>query len=137
MTNKKYFTRKEMLEDLREALTDFALDYYDDIIHETFNTVYYTDGRKESEEALEQYGVFDAIGEVQQYEKDSFGEIYTNLSDPKAIATTLYYILGEETLYSYYPELSDVYYSLWDCEVNEENNQKMLAVIDKLIDELE
>ena len=137
MHNKKYFTRLEMLEDLREAITDFALDYYDDLIHETFNTVYYIEGRKEAEKALDQYGVFDAIGEVQQYEQDSFGEIYTNLSNPKAVANMLYYILGEGTLHEEYPELSDVYYSLWDCEVSEENNQKMLAVIDKLIDDLE
>ena len=125
-----------MLEDLREAITDFALDYYDDLIHETFNTVYYIEGRKEAEKALDQYGVFDAIGEVQQYEQDSFGEIYTNLSNPKAVANMLYYILGVGTLHEEYPELSDVYYSLWDCEVSEENNQKMLAAIDSLIVDL-
>ena len=134
---KKYFTRKEMLEDLREVITDFDSGYYLDLVHEAFNLVYYTDGRKEAEEALEQYGVFSAIGEVQQYERDAFGETHTDLGDPKAVASMLYYILGEETLYSYYPELSDAYYSVLEEEVNEANNQKMLDVIDDLIEGLE
>ena len=137
MSNKKYFTRLEMLEDLREVITEFDSGYYLDLVHETFNLVYYIEGRKESEEALEQYGVFDAIAEVQQYELDAFGETSTNFANPNVVANMLYYILGEETLYSYYPELSDAYYSVLEEEVNEANNQKMLEVIDDLIKDLE
>lgn len=137
MTNKKYFTRLEILEDLREAITDFNLDYYDDIPHETFNMVYYVDSRTEATKALEQYGVFNALERVEAYETDVYGEVYTSLTNPKEVANMLYYILGEESLHGYCPELSDVYYSVVDCEVNEENNQKLLDVIDKLIAELE
>lgn len=136
MANKQYFTRLEVLEDIREAITDYNLYYYDEITHEAFNQVYYVDSRQEAEEALEQYGTFDAIGKINQHERDLFGETYTNFADPKEVANTLYYILGEETLHGYYPELSDAYYSVLDCEVNEENDKILLDVIDKLIAEL-
>lgn len=133
MTNKQYFTQAELLESLREALTDSDLQYYDDLIHEAYNTVYYIDGSKEAKEALEQYGVFDAIEKVEKYEMDSFGEIYTKLSDPLAVANMLYYVLGIDTLYSEYSELEEAYYSVLDQEVNAENNRLLLEVIDELI----
>ena len=133
MTNKQYFTQAELLESLREALTDSDLQYYDDLIHEAYNTVYYIDGSKEAKEALEQYGVFDAIEKVEKYEKDSFGEIYTKLSDPLAVANMLYYVLGVDTLYSEYSKLEEAYYSVLDQEVNAENNRLLVEVIDELI----
>ena len=137
MENKQYFTTLEILEDLREAITDFNMAYYDDLIDLAFNTVYYISGRKEAEAALEQYGVFDAIGKIQQYERDAFGEVYTDLGNPPAVANMLYLVLGIDTLYNDYPELEEAYYTVLDSEVNDENNKILLDAIDRVIEELE
>ena len=137
MENKQYFTQLEILQDMREAITDFDMVYYDDLLYEAFDTSYYITGRYESEKALEQYGVFDAIGKVKQYEIDSFGEVYTLLEDPEEVATKLYYVLAYETLHYDYPELAEAYDSVLDEDVDAENDKILLDVIDKLIAELE
>lgn len=136
MANKQYFTRLEMLEDLKEAITDFDIVYYDDVAYETFDVKPYITGTREAEKALEQYGTFKAIGEVKHYEIDNYGRVFTKLDNPVSVANQLYYILGEDTLQSDYPELSDAYYSVLDCEVNDENDKILLDVIDKLIDDI-
>ena len=136
LTNKKYFTQLEILQDLREAVTDFNISHYDELIQEAFLTDQYIIGYHEAEKALDQYGTFKAIGKVVNYELDVYGVYDTRLDDPEAVANMLYFILGIDTLYSEYPELEEAYYSVLDCEVNEENNQKMLAAIDSLIVDL-
>ena len=42
--------------------------------------------------------LFEAVQTIQDYEKDNFGETYTDLSDPEKIANMLSYILGNEIL---------------------------------------
>ena len=137
MENKQYFTQLEILQDMREAITDFDMVYYDDLLYEAFDTGCYIVGRYESEKALEQYGVFKAMGEVKQYEIDSFGGIYTDLTDPEEVADRLYYVLGYDTLHYDYPELTQAYDSVLDEDVNEDNDKILLDVIDKLIADLE
>jgi len=97
--NKK---EQEMREKAREAIID-ALEegysgYYCDLHHEVFNTNYYTIWACQAKKELEEYGVFDAIGKVQTYEKDTFGEVYTDLNNPVKLINLLYYIIGEEVL---------------------------------------
>src|SRR5574344_612844 len=133
MENKQYFTQLEILQDMREAITDFDMVYYDDLLYEAFDSGQYIIGRYESEKALEQYGVFDAIGKVKQYEIDSFGEVYTLLEDTEEVASRLYYFLGYQTLHYDFPELSEAYDSVLDEDVNEDNDKILLDVIDKLI----
>ena len=96
-----YFTKKEALEDIKEALESYN-GYYCDLHNDVFNTNYYIFGTYKAEKALEQYGVFNAIRKIQEYENDNFGEVFTDLSDPKKIANMLYYIIGEEAIQDLY-----------------------------------
>lgn len=93
-----YFTIKEAVETIIEAIKEERTEHIEDLHHVTFNEDYYIIGTHTAKEALEQYGVFDAIEEIQQYEKDNFGEILTDLSEPEKVANMLWYIVGENVL---------------------------------------
>lgn len=111
---KQKFTKLEALEDILETLKSYS-GYIEDLHHEVFNTDYYIIGCYEAEEALKNsdYGIFGAIDKIQEYEKNQFGEVNTDLSSSEAVANMLYYIVGEETLsevpsfYSYSGYLED------------------------------
>ena len=62
-----------------------------------FNTdyCYFSDG--DAIDDLEEYGAFDAIEEVRQYEMDNFGRFETDIT-PMAIGNMLHYIKGAEML---------------------------------------
>lgn len=93
---KKYFTRYEVLEDIKDYLEYDTDIYTDDLLYEVFNTDFYISGISESKKALEQFGVYKAFEIVENYERSNFGEIYTRISDPQAVATMLYYIKATE-----------------------------------------
>ena len=92
---RKYFTRYEILEDIQDYLEYDADIYTDDLLHEVFNTDFYIETSSESKKALEQFGVYEAFGIVEDYERSNYGEIYTLISDPQAVATMLYYIKAD------------------------------------------
>lgn len=123
---KTYFTRKEAIEDIIFTL-EYYEDYYCDLHNEVFNTDYYIIGTYEAKQALEQYGVFNAIEKIQEYEKDNFGEINTKLSDPEKVANMLYYIIGDEVI----GELFDKFDNLWEEEATPEKNQKLIDYLEK------
>ena len=89
---RKYFTRYEVLEDIQDYLEYDTNIYTDDLLHEVFNTDFYIETSSESKKALEQFGVYEAFGIVGDYERSNYGEIYTVISDPRAVANMLYYI---------------------------------------------
>ena len=97
MTKEKAM-REEARADIIEALKDGYSGYYCDLHNEVFNTDYYIIGIYAAKKALEEYGVFEAIEKVQEYEKGNFGAVYTDISDPEMLANMLYYIIGEEVL---------------------------------------
>ncbi len=130
MNKKEQEMRKEAREAIIEALKDSYSGYYCDLHHEVFNTDYYIIGTYKAKEALNEYGVFEAIEKVQAYEKDNFGEIYTDLSDPEKLINTLYYIIGEEVL----SEMMDgikAWNDNWDNIADEETNAAILEAIEK------
>ena len=99
MYNKKHEAMKqEAIEDIIEALENGYGDYYCDLHNEVFNTDYYIIGTYQAKEALREYDVFEAIDLVQTYEKDNFGEVYTDLSDPERLINMVYYIVGDEVI---------------------------------------
>ena len=73
--------------------------YYCDLFNEVFNMDYYVTGTTEAKNILGD-DVFDAIGRIYTYEKDNFGEIYTDLSDSIKIVNMLFYIIGTEIMYN-------------------------------------
>src|SRR5690606_1320967 len=93
--------------DVKEKLFDALSDGYlvgkevSEIQQEVFNTDYFVIGYYESEQYLIQHeGVFNAIGEVKEYETANFGEVITDLSSSEHVCNMLAYIKGEELLNS-------------------------------------
>lgn len=96
---RKYFTRYEVLEDIKDYLEYDTDIYTDDLLLEVFNTDFYITEYSESKKALEQFGVYKALEIVEDYERSNYGELYTCLSDPHAVANMLYYIKADEIFY--------------------------------------
>ena len=125
MNLKEKTMREEARAAIIEALKDGYIGYYADLHDHVFNSDYYIIWTNEAEEALEEYGIWDAIGKVKAYEEDNFGEIYTDLSDPVKVINMLYYIIGEEVLWEML-EHSETLNENWDNQADEETNSKIL-----------
>lgn len=100
--NKHFEMRRDAIEAIVECLEDGYSDYYCDLHNEVFNTDYYIVGTYEAKEALREYDVFDAIELVQNYERNNFGEIYTDLSNPEKLINMVYYVIGGEIISEMY-----------------------------------
>lgn len=72
--------------------------YASDLHHELFNMDYFIIGGYKAKQFLAKYGTFEAIEKVTQYEKDQFGEVTTDISNPEKLVNMLAYIIGEELL---------------------------------------
>ena len=130
MNKKEQEMREEARAAIIEALKDGYNGYYCDLHNEVFNTDYYIIGIHQAKEALKEYDVFEAIEKVQTYEKENFGEIYTDLSDPEKLVNMLYYIIGEEVLYEMM-EGVDEFHDNWNNQADEETNAAILKAIEK------
>lgn len=111
--------KKEAMENIIETLKDGYSGHYSDLHNEVFNTGYYTIGTYKATKALEEYGTFNAIGEVTDYEKDNFGEVTTDISNPEKVINMLFYIIGEEVI-SEIGAISDHRDNVADDETNNE-----------------
>ena len=120
--------KKDAKEAIIEALENGYESYYCDLHNEVFNTDYYVTGTHEAKEALEKYGVFNALDKIQEYEKDNFGKIYTDLSNPEKLVNMLYYIIGEEVLLELMAGI-DAFNDGWNELATEETNQEILNAI--------
>ncbi|HHX36577.1 MAG TPA: hypothetical protein GX717_01185 [Clostridiaceae bacterium] len=128
--NKEKEMREEARSAIIEALRDGYSGYYCDLHNEVFNTDYYIIGTYKAKQALTEYDVWDAIEKVQAYERDNFGEVYTDLSNPEKLINMLYYIIGEEVL----NEMMDgveVWNENWNNLADEETNAAILKAIEK------
>ena len=128
--SKEKAMREEARAAIIEALRDGYSGYYCDLHNEVFNTDYYIIGTYQAEEALKEYGVFKAIEKVQTYEKENFGEVYTDLSDPEKLVNMLFYIIGEEVLWKML-EHSETLSENWDNQADEETNAKILEELEE------
>ena len=99
MNKKEQEMREEARAAIIEALKNGYSGYYGNLHDELFNTDYYIIGTYRAKEALREYDVIEALEKVWEYEKDNFGEIYTDLSDPERLINMLFYIIGEEVLF--------------------------------------
>ena len=125
------FSNQEMIEDILEYLENTGGFYGCDLHSEVFNTDYYIIGTAKAKEALESYGVFDALNKVQTYEAYNFGEVTTDLSDPEKFANMLYYIESEEYLYSMDGEIHDILDDQWGDEFLENDIKKLIELFKK------
>ena len=134
MYNKKHEEMKqEAIEAIIEALEDGFSDYYCDLHNRAFNEDYYIIGTYEAKEALREYDVFEAIELVQEYEKENFGEIYTDLSNPEKLINMVWYVIGEEVISEMYhiEEFNENWNNCADEETNAIIIEKMKEIYNK------
>lgn len=128
MYNKKHAEMKaEAIADIIETLEDGYDGYYCDLHNEVFNTDYYIIGTYQAKEVLKEYDVFEAIELVQTYEKENFGEIFTDLSDPEKLLNMVYYIIGDEVIYEMYA--IDEFNDGWNDRADEETNEAIIKAM--------
>ena len=117
--------RREAIADIIETLESGYSDYYCDLHNEVFNTDYYIIGTWQAKEALNEYDVFDAIENVRDYELGSFGETYTDITNPEALVNMLYYIIGEEVISDMYDIAA--FANNWNNDADEETNAVIIS----------
>lgn len=94
-----------------------------DVHNEVFNTDYF---EVYTNRAIDYMGgnAWECIETVQEYEKDNFGEVNTELSDPSKVLNMYAYIIGEEAI----SEIS-VISDNWDKTLDSED---VKAIIEEL-----
>ena len=103
--------------------------YYCDLHNEVFNKDYYVTGTAEAKNILgEGENIFNAIGRIYTYERDTFGEVFTDLSNPVKIVNMLFYIIGEEIMYNN-GEFSKILDEHWDEYADEETNMELIKAL--------
>lgn len=131
-----FLDEKGFFETIIEALENGFTGYYCDLHGEIFNY-----GVNADIKDLEEYGVFNVIGEIQEYEKDNFGEVLTDLGNASAVANILYYIIGDKFLNEtlefnrVLEEVSEDFFEntdLWNEQAEEEYNT---AIVKRLKEE--
>lgn len=133
--NKVFLDEKGFFDEIIEVLENGYTGYYCDLLSEVFNYSASAD-----EKDLEEYGIFNAIGEIQEYEKANFEEVLTDLGHAEAVADMLYYIKGHEFLYEtlefncVLEEVSEDFFGdtdLWNEQAEEEYNK---AIVNRLLE---
>jgi hypothetical protein len=133
MYNEKHEEMKrEAIESIMEALEDGYSGYYCDLHNEVFNTDWYIIGTEMAKDALREYDVFEAIELVQNYEKEQFGEVYTDLSNPEKLINMVYYIIGDEIIC----EMNEIeeFNDNWNELSDEETNAKILESMKEMFE---
>jgi hypothetical protein len=123
-TTKQYFTTEEIKQQLLDSLYDGMDCYLCDLPWEVFNSELYIENKTDAKQALEQYDIYKAIGKVYTYEKDNYGELYTNLDNPENLANSLYLTLALEYFYNL-----EIDFEKFDY-VDDENIQELIKVIE-------
>lgn len=118
--------REEARNDIVGRLEEGYEGYLCELHNEVFNTGCKYSLNDKAIEALEEDDIFKAIDTIVEYEKDNFGQVYTDFSKPYKVANMLYYIIGEEELYSMFDGCKE--WDEWWSEEIGETECKMLLV---------
>ena len=109
-----------------EALTDEEYSgYYCDLHDHVFNEDYHYCYTSEAVDDLNAIGVFDAIGVIVEYEKEEFGEVNTDFTNPCNVANMLYYIVGDEVLCDLF-DGCELWDEVRDDKATEETNEALV-----------
>ena len=122
----KYFTKTEAIESIKDVVVWYD-GYGCDLHNEVFNTDYYVIDSFMARKALEEYDVFEALEVIQDYEKNLFGEITTDISYPTNVANMLWYIIGEEVI-----NRLDSLQECWNRIITEEDRKAILAELEAM-----
>ncbi len=101
MENLTNEARKELISKAIETIQENELEglCIEELHQRAFNQDYFIIGYYGAENWLvANYGIFAAIEKIQEYEKDIFGEVITNLGNSENVCNMLTYILGEEII---------------------------------------
>lgn len=130
--NKHNEMKAEAIADIIETLENGYDGYYCDLHNEVFNTDYYIIGTYQAKEILKEYDVFEAIELVQTYEKENFGEIFTDLSDAEKLLNMVYYIIGDEVIGEIYDIIA--FNESWNGCADDETNEIIVKEIKEMYD---
>lgn len=125
--------KAEAIDAIIETLENGYDGYYCDLHNEVFNTDYYVIGTYLAKEILREYDVFEAIELVQNYEKDNFGEIYTDLSNPEKLINMVYYIIGDDIIAEMF-SISKDFDEKWNDRADEETNKIIIEAMKEIFD---
>lgn len=134
-------TRNELKREAAEAIIDCLKDGYSgylcDLHNEVFNTGYYIDNNDEARNWIEDYedDAFGVIGEIVEYEKSNFGEVYTDISMAYKVVNMFYYIIGDEVLIELMDGSADCD-ELWNEELGENERKLLIKIFTKRMEEL-
>ena len=107
---KKQEIREFCIERLQEIAdydtNDFKGNFVSDLHNEIFNTDYYIVGRYQAKQWMGE-DAFDMIGDVVEYERDYFGEITTDLSEPESVLNMWVYVQGWELINECFEEVCE------------------------------
>ena len=106
---------------LEEGYEGYLCDFHDAVFNDDYLYIYNGDAKKD----LEKYGVFDIIAMIVEYEKDNFGEVNTDFSNPCQVGNMLWYIVGEEVLNDMFDGCEE-FDELWNSELTEEECKVLL-----------
>lgn len=130
----------EAYKDLDKAVLNHAIDRLTDLIgldiygselhHELFNVEYFVIGYHYAQKYLDAYGVFDAIGEIVEYENDNFGMVNTELDSSEKVLNMLTYIKGEELLSDH--NIHKVLDKHWDSCLPQKSLKKVLKLLKEI-----
>jgi hypothetical protein len=97
----------ERLQEIADYDTnDFKGMLVSDLHNEIFNTEYYIVGRYQAKQWMGE-DAFDMIGDVVEYERDYFGEITTDLSEPESVVNMWVYVQGWELINECFEEVCE------------------------------
>ena len=120
----------EIIEQAIDRLNDGFSGYGCDLHNEVYNSDYFIIGRWQSEQWLiANYGIFNAIDKIKEYEESNFGEVNTNLSESEHVTNMLVYIIGEEVLCE-----SEHLQKKWNVQLSEKDCKKIAKELKKLIE---
>lgn len=102
---KTYFTQEEILTIANELIEDGFQGDATDLTMEIANQDYYIIGTAQAEKALNEYGTFEAIKKVTEYEEENFGEVDTDLANPEELATALFLAVTSEVINEKFTQL--------------------------------
>lgn len=88
------------IDNLDTIISDGREDIHpSDLHHELFNLDYFVIYNGDAEDELNNYGVFQAIERVTEWQQDNFGEVnHKDLVNPMQLMNMLCYIIGDEAL---------------------------------------
>jgi hypothetical protein len=93
-----------------------------------FNEDYYIISTYEAKEWIkENYGTFEAIGKIRDYEMENFGELSTDISSPVKVVNMLVYILGEELIYHCLTSTDSVTETITELETRIEDLKQVIS----------